>query len=781
MEEKRAAHMESAQTLAKEGRSEEARQEALKAAELDPAFAEAQMFIARSYMEEEDFAKAEPHFAKALELTPDSLEALENLARIALVNDKLEAAEEYAQKAEALGDLSVDLQISRAGILMKRERYAEAVTVLEKIAAADPANEEAVIGLASAYLNLGEKAKAEEVLAAARNNIPGSTAAVTLLLSVAMQDKQYDKAAEHLTTLIEMDPEEQQYVLRLAELEILRGTPEKAPDVLRARLEKRPADTGVRMQLSQILAAQGKDNEAIETLQQAPEQNGEIRLATAALLARLHRTDEAEALLRNIAEDAGAPELADEAFFGLAELLLQQNKLTEAEQQLSAALDKNPTKLEARLMRGRVYFAQRRFAESIADLEAVLNAAPDNAHAALSLADSYNAANDPVKAEELITGVTTKHPQNIQAHLTLANFYLMRRMPDAAVMALRIGKNSNPDNIDLIMAEADTLGKLKRYSEAKAILSDLSKHEEHSEIAMARLAGIHGEAGEHSKAAAVYAKILETRPQAHYAAEGRVRALIAQNKSKEALTFAEKRFKANPKDPASAFLVAEASLAERNGPKAEKALLDALLLAPKWHQPLSILVQMYTVSNRLDEGLKSCAALLKSTPDAYGVMMLQGMLMEQKSRLTKAEEVYRVVLENNPDMIQAANNLASLLARHNPDSARLEEAEALARRASVSGAAATFDTLGWIQHLRGNNTEAERNLRTAYESYSTNPVVVYRLAAVLAALGEAGDKNKSAEAEILLEGLLNSKAQFPYRTAAEALYLSLKGAAGGNK
>jgi tetratricopeptide (TPR) repeat protein len=154
------------------------------------------------------------------------------------------------------------------------------------------------------------------------------------------------------------------------------------------------------------------------------------------------------------------------------------------------------------------------------------------------------------------------------------------------------------------------------------------------------------------------------------------------------------------------------------------------------------------------------------------------MLLEDKNDLEGAEKAYRNILANDPESLIAANNLAFLITRHNPDPERLREAEELALLASASGVPATFDTLGWVRFLRGNDEGAEEVLRLAHESTPENPTYAFHLASVLAAMskqeGRADAAAKKEEARKLLQGALGSDFDFSQRADAKKLLDELK-------
>jgi uncharacterized protein (TIGR03790 family) len=109
-------------------------------------------------------------------------------------------------------------------------------------------------------------------------------------------------------------------------------------------------------------------------------------------------------------------------------------------------------------------------------------------------------------------------------------------------------------------------------------------------------------------------------------------------------------------------------------------------------------------------------------------------LLEASGRYDAAVERYREVLKLAPDNVSALNNLAYLLSvrRKSP-----KEALPIAKRAyAKSKSAPVADTLGWIQHLLGNDKDAEPLLLSAVKMAPNHPEILLHTAVVLAANGK---------------------------------------------
>jgi tetratricopeptide (TPR) repeat protein len=116
--------------------------------------------------------------------------------------------------------------------------------------------------------------------------------------------------------------------------------------------------------------------------------------------------------------------------------------------------------------------------------------------------------------------------------------------------------------------------------------------------------------------------------------------------------------------------------------------------------------------------------------------MLLGVMHKMKGDYPAAEGYYRKALEIDPNFVQAANNLAYLLAEQGR---QLEEAVALALRARELKPDDPYvlDTLGWVYYRQGKYGDAARELLLSAEQLPESADVNYHLGMVYYRQGDA--------------------------------------------
>jgi uncharacterized protein (TIGR03790 family) len=138
-----------------------------------------------------------------------------------------------------------------------------------------------------------------------------------------------------------------------------------------------------------------------------------------------------------------------------------------------------------------------------------------------------------------------------------------------------------------------------------------------------------------------------------------------------------------------------------------------------------------------DDRTGAAAALERATildarlvPGHLGLAALYGA----DGQHAKAIDRYRRVLALEPNNVAALNDLAFLLATDRPDA--MKEALALAQRAhALSGNPSVADTLAWVLHLSGDETEARRTIAGAATAAPNQTDIQLHAAIIDAAAG----------------------------------------------
>lgn len=154
-----------------------------------------------------------------------------------------------------------------------------------------------------------------------------------------------------------------------------------------------------------------------------------------------------------------------------------------------------------------------------------------------------------------------------------------------------------------------------------------------------------------------------------------------------------------------------------------------------------------------DDRRRAIESLTRATalaPDSSAIHLRLALLHEEAGNSALAIKGYRRVVELQPRSAVALNNLAYALATRAGD---LDEALEVGRKAFALAPqdGTVVDTLGWIEHLRGNKDEAARLLRMAAQRVPNQPEVRLHAAFALAEIGAVPEAQKHLDAALKLD------------------------------
>lgn len=768
-EERRDAFYRNAVKLEAEGRLSEAKVELKNVIKIDPQYAGAYVVMARCAIKEQDWRTAFGAYSRAVELDAGNAEAALGLGRLYLLAGDMAKAEEFAAKVIQLDPGSVDGVMLKAGIQVRSKNYPEAVARLNEVFAKDPANEDAILTLSVVLAQQGKAAEALATITRALERQPESRALHFRAANLAADMGDFKQAEQQLLALRKLEPANPGVPTLLASVYERMGEPARVESMLQEVLAADPGAEDPRMRLADFYMRTARPEAALEILSKAPGgMTPKQRLAIVAVKAATGRGSEAEADLAALAADPKAGPTAIDARLSLSEFKLRRGDRDGALAEIDEVLRANPKDTRGHAAKGRILLTMRRFEESAAELRIALNDTPEDAGLTVLLARGQFALNHNLSGVEVLQSFLSKKPDSAPVRLELAAHYQRQSQPDTALEVLRAGLGKDAQAPQLQLAIGDIEAQRGRAEQAMAAYRQAAMVKDIEIAALLRQGGLSATRKDWAGARQAFEEALRRNPDAHGAAEGIVAVEFDAGHPDAAATWARSRMESRPKDALAADLLGRVSLRQKNMDGAEKAFREAQARAPQWAVPTARLASLYAATKREDVAIAECRTALEKRPESVPEALLLGQLLQVKGDLAGAESTYRKLLERNPGLQPAANNLAYLIvADPQASAARLSEALNLATMASGSGDPASLDTLGWVNYRLGDKVAARANVEKAFEALPEEPAVVYHFAKLLA---EEGQKAKARE---LLSRIVTDKAAFAELRDAKALLETL--------
>jgi tetratricopeptide (TPR) repeat protein len=583
----------------------------------------------------------------------------------------------------------------------------------------DPTNAEANYRLGVALVRTGRNGLAIWPLQKASRTEEYGVEAGLMLAGLLFKAEDYEEAVRTANEVLAIDPERAGALYVRAEANIGAGNPEAALEDAETLLALRPDDyeaylirAAAYIDLDQLDAAEAAHRDML-TAAEAMD-NREVAARACALLAShiagQEKQDEAEAQYRicldahpghamllhyatnfyvdfDRADDAvtmwrESVANAPEDFtlrFALADLLVEQQRETEAEEVLQEAVDLFDTAAAWQTLSG---FYKRRGDTTSARkaLENAVDRTPGQPEALrFALADLLIAEGDIERAAELADQIREPAYKN----LLMGSVRLQAGDPAGALEIFEVGLRLWPNNAGarfMAGSAAEQLGDLDRaaaeYREALRIDSKATD-------AALQLGAIHFELGEYGAAVQFAQRQIEERPlagsKAHVLA---VRAATAMGNHEGAHRLLDDLEKKEGTSVTST--VERAGLARAtDGPEAAVALLRGAaidLSATDSLPALRALTNDLVDLGRSAEALTGIAAAQKAQGETADLLDLRGRVELLSDDRTAATESFARVLEIDPEHGPALHAMSSIAAAEG----RLEDARELARRSAAA-------------------------------------------------------------------------------------------------
>jgi tetratricopeptide (TPR) repeat protein len=568
-----------------------------------------------------------------------------------------------------------------------------------------------------------------------------------------------DRAVEHYKKAYALDPTSAVIGEQLAEMYFISQQLREAVLEAQTVLRRDPSNLSARRLLARIYIR------SLGTLPSSAEQTAQASLAieqlreiirldpadtdSALWLARLYRLSSqdgpAEQTLRAILAGESENGVAVEQ---LAQLLLDQNRLTEAVPLLEQSLSQRPSaNLFDQL--GDAYTRMGDLPRAEEAFRSAVRLEPDRMRHIRGLAQTLFSQERYQEALAEYQRLVGMRPDDADTYLRMATIYRrLQRLEDAERQIL-LAKQRAPGNLEVIYNEATLYEEQGRFQDAIRVASDaVAAIKSRSEVTPARrrnlailyqLVGrLHRATEDYSAAVSSYQELQRLGPEEDL----RARLLIVESYQAARnlpSAFAEmtRALAAYPND--RSLRINQALLYGDNGqPDLAAQYLQALLTRSPADLEIHINVAQVYLENRryaeAEDALRSAEELGTQPAARETTGFLRGSLHERQQQFDQAEDAFEGVLALNPRNAAVLNYYGYMLAEQG---VRLDEAVALIERALAEepANASYLDSLGWAYFKLNRLAEAEAYLRKALNRSAHNPEILAHLGDVLAESG----------------------------------------------
>ena len=401
---------------------------------------------------------------------------------------------------------------------------------------------------------------------------------------------------------------------------------------------------------------------------------------------------------------------------GIIEVLMHENKRTEAAGLNQEILKQNPSDNDSRSLDATLKLDKGDITAALAELQQVVTQSPDNAIAHFNLGRAYSMQGGYAEARQHFNRAIELRPDYLAARIALAQLEVVHGEFEAGAKAAEAALGVDPNNLNARLVESAAMIGMKRYPDARTMLDGMLAANPNTPDILFQLAVVDMNEKKWKDAEAIYHKVYDLNPDNPRALIGLAEAYILQGKVDEAVNMLKAESDKRPARLDLKMVVADTAQRTGHYPVAleyYQKVLDSLDNGSK--ERVGILTRMGEVYRRkgdLEHAIEYLSKAKDLQPGSVGVLVELALTLDEAKEWTRAETVYEAALKINPNEPFSLNNLAFLEAEHGGD---LNHAQGLAQRAKQywPDRPEVSDTLGWIylkRNLAGNAVDIFREL-----------------------------------------------------------------------
>lgn len=779
-EEQVAEYLASARELQQAGDDAKAKLQLRNVLEIEPRNVDANLMMADYAQAEQDLETAASYLKRAVGGDEGNTPNRQRFTQLLILIGSLDEAAaqlEVLERTAATHPRTMMLHGMLAARRGERDRARE-LTSAAYVAA--PEDSEVAGAHAAMLLVTGAPDQAIEVLGSAVAAHPADTALRMLHFQALAAADRREEAAATLRDLLAATPGELGAWRALAIYQARNDDIDAAESTLREMVAANPQSVDAKLMLAGFLGQHDREA-AIESLRGfvTEVQNADgtrLKFALGAMYLRDESLEDASAVFLQIAT-ADVP-VADRlsAQNQLARIALKQENREEASRIVADILTASPKNPDALIARAIIALGERRAEDAVFDLRMALRERPDSDVAEVLLAHAHLQDSATELAERSYLNALRINPANERAAVGYAQLRVAQQDYTRALKTLEDFGTTGRSSAAVQRLRLQILLAQKDWRGATSLAGSIAEREARPGFGK-YVTALTLQGQEHyEEALKLYEEVLVEDSGLLGAAGGIAYCYAALGRLEQGIGWLREFAAQQPDVAARRLLLANELL--RNGRSGEAVAEFETVIAT---QPDTIEAYRTLGSVLLQDG-KAAKAIevfengMTANPGALELQLLLAGALETSGDRTRAEMLYRELLERLPTLDVAANNLAVLLAAGGTDAARLEEASRIAARFKHSDNPWFADTLGWIYHLQGNHAEAEKLLARAAEQNADQAVFQYHLGAVLAALQRPDEAKRHLERA---EALARENGQFEGYDEAMSLLAKLSQAGPG--
>lgn len=443
-------------------------------------------------------------FKELIAKKPDELGYRVELANFYIEHQRLDDAEALLRSTVEQKPDNDDAKLRLVEFIGKQRKPEAAIAELEKYVAAQPDRYKLRGALARVYAGAGQMEKAVATYQYTVDHSSGKDAdgidARNRIIELLLSQKKKDEAEKMIKDVLQLEPENPDSLFIRAQMSLNGGDVNSAIADLRTILKNSPDSIPALLLMGTAQERIGAANLALDNYRKVIQINPD-NVPGLANAARLHlaqnQVDDAQKMLeharklvpdnldvaRSLADVYSRKKMFKEAleiceqlqlnsktapagFYLAGVVRLQNQEYPAAIDMFKKALDKEPRAIEPLQALMTALFVNKQPDQAETYLEKHVKDHPDQVHAQELLGALYRQVKKYPEAEKILEDVLKAQPDRISTYRELAQVYGAKGQPDQIAGLFARGLEKNPDNVDLLVLQAQNFQATGKYQEA---------------------------------------------------------------------------------------------------------------------------------------------------------------------------------------------------------------------------------------------------------------------------------------------------------------------------
>jgi tetratricopeptide (TPR) repeat protein len=727
-QERQEKYLQRAQEYFSAGNYDKARIEARNVLQINANNAEARYVLAEIAEKESNWQQLFSELNAALENDPKLLKARVKLAQMFVLSNQLDKAVEQAAKIKEQDANSPDLYLVTAAIAAREQKMDEAIENAQKALAIKPGHVGATELLASVYTD-SDPVKAEQIIAEGIRINPDEEDLLLLKAQIYANHKKVDETIATLKELIKRHPDKLAYVSNLVQFYVGQNRIADGESLIKQTIKDKPDNVDLKLAYVDFIAKQQRQEDAMALLTdyvKAEPANYKLRSALARRYVQANAPDKAIATYQyTIDKDVKGEGI--EARNRVIEILLGQNKRTEAEAMLKDVFKLEPESIDALLIRARLEMIDNNTDAAIADLRGVLKNSPDSPQALLLLAAAQERTGATSLALDSYKKALQTNSDNSLALLGAARLSLADNQLDDAKKYLEHTHALDGSNAEASRLLVNLYAHNQQWQLAFDLCEQLIQDKNNAPIGYYLKGLVLIEKKDSAAAIDSMKKSLDMEPRAIEPLQALISIYASTRQANAATTYLEAHVKAHPDQIHAKELLGAVYRQTGKLEQARAILSDVINLQPSRISAYRELSAVYSMQKQPEKMATLLENGLQKNPESIDLMLFQAQHYESIGQYKDTQALYEKALRLQPKANVIKNNLALLLMEKFPTEENLRRAQTLTEDFANSKSPIFVDTLAWLQYKLKNYPQSISLLESVLNKNLDAPELRYHL------------------------------------------------------